>query len=566
MAADAGSNGSEKFRLRWTLARKVGALAGILLVILLVNAIYNYRALSNIGNEIAEISDADLPVTRLITRLGTSSLEQHLALERLLRLGVGTTADVRAQRERAAADFENLCREFDADLTNASRAIERAAGVTAEYQKVGDDIRVLALEHQQFVAVANKAIELATSAKAAELDHLAAQVENEAAGVDKQAVKMITNIETFTSESTQSANVYETAAKRMSTGLSVAGMAMAVLVSIVFVGGLRKSVTDVTGLAVHIADGNLRQDPLVVRSSDELGQLGLIFNGMLTGLRDNVSQTRAAAESLNSAVAEIVASVKEQAAGTSEQAAAVQETTATMEEIGQSGNQISERSRQVAAAAEATSTATNQGLDAAQSGTKVMEAIQEQTESVAENIIMLSEKTQAVGEIIATMTDIAEQSNLLALNAAIEAAAAGEQGRTFSVVANEIKNLADQAKDATGKVRTILGDIQKGINTSVMLTEEVVKRVNSGKKQSDVVEQTIRHMAESLNASVQAFQQITAATGQQQIGFQQVTQALKNIRQAADQTAVSTSQLEKAATNLTGLGQQLTKNVERFRT
>ena len=99
-----------------------------------------------------------------------------------------------------------------------------------------------------------------------------------------------------------------------------------------------------------------------------------------------------------------------------------------------------------------------------------------------------------------------------------------------------------------------------------MLTEEVVKRVDSGKQQSDVVERTIRHMADSLNSSVQAFQQITAATGQQQIGFDQVTQALKNIRQASDQTAVSTNQLEKAATNLAGLGQQLSKSVERYRT
>ena len=195
-----------------------------------------------------------------------------------------------------------------------------------------------------------------------------------------------------------------------------------------------------------------------------------------------------------------------------------------------------------------------------------MDAIQEQAETVAENIVTLSEKTQAVGEIIATVTDIAEQSNLLALNAAIEAAAAGEHGRTFAVVANEIKNLADQAEDATGKVRSILGDIQKGINTSVMLTEEVVKRVDSGKKQSDIVERTIRHMADSLSASIQAFQQITAATGQQQIGFDQVTQALRNIRQAADQTAISTNQLEKAATNLSGLGQQLSKNVEKYRT
>ena len=98
-----------------------------------------------------------------------------------------------------------------------------------------------------------------------------------------------------------------------------------------------------------------------------------------------------------------------------------------------------------------------------------------------------------------------------------------------------------------------------------MLTEEVVKRVDSGKKQTDTVERTIQHMAESLNSSIQAFQQITAATNQQQIGFTQVTQALKNIRQAADQTAISTGQLEKAATNMAGLGQQLTRNVERYR-
>src|SRR4029078_8403134 len=128
----------------------------------------------------------------------------------------------------------------------------------------------------------------------------------------------------------------------------------AILLSLVFVSGLRKSVTGVNGLAVHIADGNLRQGKLVIQTTAQLGQLGLIFNGMLEGLRDNVTQTRAAAESLNAAVAEIAASVREQAAGTSEQAAAVQETTATMEEINQSGNQIAERARQVAASAELT--------------------------------------------------------------------------------------------------------------------------------------------------------------------------------------------------------------------
>jgi methyl-accepting chemotaxis protein len=194
-----------------------------------------------------------------------------------------------------------------------------------------------------------------------------------------------------------------------------------------------------------------------------------------------------------------------------------------------------------------------------------MEAIREQAEAVAENVVSLSERTQAIGEIITTVNDIAEQSHLLALNAAIEAAAAGEHGRSFSVIAGEVKNLADQSREATIQVRTILGDIQKGINSSVMLTEEAVKRVESGKQQADVADRTIREMTESIQVSVQAFQQIVAGSNQQQIGFTQVVQAVRDIGQASQQSAASTRNLEKAAVNMTALAQQLQKAVERYR-
>ena len=156
-----------------------------------------------------------------------------------------------------------------------------------------------------------------------------------------------------------------------------------------------------------------------------------------------------------------------------------------------------------------------------------------------------------VGDILATVNDIAEQSHLLALNAAIEAAAAGEHGRSFSVVAGEIKNLADQSKAATVQVKTILGDIQKEINTSVMLTEEAVKRVDLGKHQADVAASAIRNMAANIDQSVQAFQQIVAGTNQQQIGFENVMQAMKDLSRGSEQAATSTRQTEKAAANLT---------------
>ncbi len=314
----------------------------------------------------------------------------------------------------------------------------------------------------------------------------------------------------------------------------------------------------------RVGEGDLTHQAKI-SNADELGELSQHLDRMVTGLKDVATQTRSATDNLNSAAQEILASTQQQAASTGEQAAAIQQTSTTIEEVTQSGVQISERAKQVAASAEATSAASRAGLEAVSNTNRTMSAIQEQAEAVANNIVSLSERTQAVGEIISTVNDLAEQSHLLALNAAIEAAAAGEHGRSFAVIASEVKNLADQSREATVQVRSILGDIQKGINSSVILTEEAVKRVESGKQQADVADRTIRDMTENIQQSVQAFQQIVAGANQQQIGFKQVMLAVRDIGQASQQTASSTQQLERAAANLTALAQQLQKAVERYR-
>ncbi|MEO6786251.1 MAG: methyl-accepting chemotaxis protein [Chthoniobacteraceae bacterium] len=321
----------------------------------------------------------------------------------------------------------------------------------------------------------------------------------------------------------------------------------------------------VVSVAQRIAKGDLRGEKLKNDSRDEIGQLGEVFNNMVDSLKDLTGQILSVTGNVNSAAQEIMASTQQQASGTKEQAATVQEITSTMQELTQSGSEIAERAKQVAAAAEATSVASRSGVQAVQDTNRTMEAIREQVEEVAEKIVALSQKTQAVGEIVSTVNDIAEQSNLLALNATIEAAAAGDQGSRFSVVANEMKHLADRAKECTVQVRTILGDIQKGINSSVMLTEEGVKRVEVGKQQADVTEQTINEMNSTTIESVKAFQQIIGASNQQQIGFEQVTQGMRDIRQAAEQTAAGTSQLEKAVSSLNALSHQLRAAVEQYK-
>ncbi|HEX3744191.1 MAG TPA: methyl-accepting chemotaxis protein [Bryobacteraceae bacterium] len=340
-----------------------------------------------------------------------------------------------------------------------------------------------------------------------------------------------------------------------------------VLVGFFFAMIIHRSITaplqDFMQVVERVGRGDLtRTVPLARR--DEIGDLGKGLDRMVKGLKAVASQTRLVAESINSATTEILASTQQQAAATAEQAAAVHEANATMAEISQSGAQISERAKQVATAAEATSTASTSGLQSVKATTAIMEAIRQQAEAVAENVIALSEKTQAIGDIITTVNDIAEQSHLLALNASIQAAAAGEHGRSFSVVAREMKNLAVQSKQATVQVRGILGDIQRGITSSVMLTEEAVKRADSGRQQVGLTDDIIRKLTENIEESIRAFQQIVGGSSQQQIGFEQVTHAFRNIGVATQQTASSTRQSEKAAANLSDLAKDLREAVARY--
>ncbi len=325
------------------------------------------------------------------------------------------------------------------------------------------------------------------------------------------------------------------------------------------------SLSECVMAAEEIGAGNLTGRPVEISSTDEVGKLGESFNGMRSNLRDLLGGLSAAVETLGASCSQILAAAQQQAAGASEQAASIQETTSTMEEVGQTGNQIAERARKIAAGADATSLASAIGIEGVQQAALAMDSIRRQVEAVAENVVMLTEKTQAVGEVIAAVKDIAERSNLLALNAAIEAASAGEEGRGFAVVAVEMKSLAEQSREATTTVRRILEEIQRGINTSVMLTEEAVKRVESGRQHTEKAEETIRDLNQKVSDSMQAFQQITAATNQQLIGYDQVAHAMRNIESATEQTAAATQQLEVSVVALSNLSGNLRSSTERYR-
>jgi methyl-accepting chemotaxis protein len=268
-------------------------------------------------------------------------------------------------------------------------------------------------------------------------------------------------------------------------------------------------------------------------------------------------QLRESVALLASSAAEILATTTQVAAGAAETATAVSETTATVEEVKQTAQVSSQKAKYVSESAQKVAQVSHAGRKSVEDATQGMQRIQEQMESIAGSIVRLSEQGQAIGEIIASVNDLAEQSNLLAVNAAIEAARAGEQGKGFAVVAQEVKSLAEQSKQATGQVRTILGDIQKATSAAVLATEQGAKAVEAGVKQSAQAGESIRLLAEGIAEAAQAATQIAASSQQQMAGMDQVALAMDNIKQASVQNVAGTKQAETAARSLNELGQRL---------
>lgn len=319
---------------------------------------------------------------------------------------------------------------------------------------------------------------------------------------------------------------------------------------------------EMAAVSQQVSEGDLT---MIVKPVSDKDLLRNAFASMLTNLRRINEEICDGVNVLASSASEILASTTQIATGMAETATSVTETTATVEEIKQTALLSAKKSRGVSENAQKSALVAEQGYATVYETMEGINHIKGLMETVAESVVMLSEQTQAIGEIITVVTDLAQQSNLLAVNAAIEASKAGEHGKGFAVVAQEIKSLADQSKQATEQVRKILGDIQKATGKSVLAAEQVSKAVEGGVKQTTESGESIRQLAESISEAAQAAEQIAVSSQQQLAGMEQVAIAMENIKQATQQNVLGTKQAEQAAHTLNEFGQKLKEMVSHFK-
>jgi methyl-accepting chemotaxis protein len=323
-----------------------------------------------------------------------------------------------------------------------------------------------------------------------------------------------------------------------------------------------KSFQGMAQVAEQVAAGDLTVNIKPQSSKDVLGNA--LFS-MVKGLRELTTEIATSVNELAAATNEILASISQVAAGSAETSAAVTETATTVEELKQTIFAASQKAKNVADSSQTAVIVSQNGEQAVGEAIDRMTKIREQMESIADSVIKLGDHSRAIGEIIASVTDLADQSNLLALNAAVEAARAGEQGKGFAVVAQEVKILAEQSKQATAQVRTLLSDIQNATSVAVLVTEQGTKAVEAGVSQSVEAGSSIRQLAKNIAEAAQSVVQIAAASQQQLVGMDQVVSAVDSIKEASTQNVDTMGQMESAAQQLAIAGSQLQDLVGRYK-
>jgi methyl-accepting chemotaxis protein len=312
---------------------------------------------------------------------------------------------------------------------------------------------------------------------------------------------------------------------------------------------------------------------------DEIGQLNEAFNQMLSEIERGQNALQRAHESLLRQTGQIMESVGvlstsarqildfsvQVASSATETATAVTQTTTTVEEARQTALLSAQKARAVADTSQRAAQISQDGKKSAEAAAQGMRRIRQQMDSIADSMLRMSEQSQAIGQIIATVEDLAAQSNLLAVNAAIEAAKAGEQGRGFSVVAQEIKNLAEQSRQATNQVRGILSDIRRATSAAVNATEQGSRAVEAGVDQSAQAGESILALATNMAEAAQAATQIAASSQQQSAGMNQIVAAMVSVKQATSQNVTSARELESDVHKLNELGQRLKTLVEEYK-
>jgi methyl-accepting chemotaxis protein len=327
--------------------------------------------------------------------------------------------------------------------------------------------------------------------------------------------------------------------------------------------GLQRSISDFLAVIRQVACGDLTLRAKT--TTDALGNVAAALNSMLDNFTQVIERASKAATEASNSANEILVAAEQMATGASQQDHEITNTSSAVEELTVSMKQVSNN-------AEASTEAARRALEAADQGNRAvhdtldgMQRIRAAVQATGKKIKSLGDRSLEISAIINVINDITEQTNLLALNAAIEAARAGEAGRGFAVVADEVRKLAEHSRSATKDIAALIKAIQVETNEAVVVMEEGTKEVEVGAKLADQAGKALEAISAVVHQSAELVQEISLASKQQVRGTEGVANAMQIISNITRQTTDGARQTADTVEHMVKLSEQLNEVLSQFR-
>jgi methyl-accepting chemotaxis protein len=326
---------------------------------------------------------------------------------------------------------------------------------------------------------------------------------------------------------------------------------------------MQKQLTDLLIVVSNSAEGDFTQRATVTEGA--LGALADSFNLMVDDLGNLIREVQSVAEEVQGSAGDILNSTEQTAQGAEEQSVQVANASAAVEEMAASIRQVAMNADSAADAAQRAASVAQSGGSTVRETIDGMKRIRSTVSDSAQKIKSLGESSLEISKIVQVIEDIANQTNLLALNATIEAARAGEAGRGFSVVANQVRELAERSSKATNDISQLVQTIQSETQEAVSAMERGTLEVERGTKLADTASRALDEIQSVVQQSTELIQEISLAAKQQDIASAGVVSAMNEVSQIAKQSLVGSKQSAAAATKLAEITTQLAGSVSRFK-
>ena len=537
-----------------SIKQKILGLAGILLFLMFGSTSYALYKMNQVGLEIQTVAEEDMPLIKIITEITVHQLEQAINFERALRYGEEVLVHGASDTElkKATSTFDALSEKINKEIKQGEHIADEAIQV-AHTQADRDEFRhvkeQLVKIEQEHTAYEKHVHEIFSEIENNNIHHaleLSKGVEKEEEKIDHELEALLTEIENFTAESTLKAEHDEQEAFKTLSIIALVSTVFGIFVAAIIVRTVSKGISRAVSITEVVASGDLSKD-IQVDSGDEIGKL-------LNALKSMQDKLRAMILSMQQSATELAASSEELATVTEETSRNIANETTEIQQSATAIHQMAATIDEVAQNASATAEAAINANKEAVNGDQVVQGtitsikkLAETIENSSSVIHQVGEDSQSIGTVLDVIKNIAEQTNLLALNAAIEAARAGEQGRGFAVVADEVRTLAQRTQQSTHEIEDMISKLQGGAQNAVSAMEAGQDQAQHCVAQASQAGDTLGIITGSISTMNDMNTHIASAAEEQTSVANEISQSITELSQITEHN--STAVTEMAATS-----------------